>query len=315
MEILEQIKRLKREKDATIIAHYYQPIEIQQIADYIGDSLGLAKMASEKVTTKHLVFAGVKFMGETAVVLNPEKKTFLPDMTAGCPLADFLSAQTIKEYKQQYPNAPVVVYVNTTAETKTEADLCCTSSNALKMIQKIAEQTGSQTILFGPDKNLAEYVRRQTNYNIITIPGKGCCPRHNMLQLETLQKLQSNHPNAITLVHPECLPAIQDHADFIGSTAGMLNYVVDHPENDEFIIGTEVGLVDHLRWKLPQHTYYPADANMICKNMKKNTLQKVLKVLEAIGDPNLEEQYRIVVPPNIADRALRSIETMIKFSS
>ena len=311
MDISEQIMQLKKEKDATIIAHYYQPIEVQKCADYIGDSLGLSKIARDKIQTPNLIFAGVSFMAETAAILNPSKKIFLPDPKAGCPLAKYLSGETVRKFKKQYEGSPVVVYVNTTAETKAEADSCCTSSNAIQVINAIAKKFKANTILFGPDKNLAHYVRQRTNLEIIAIPSKGCCPRHDLLTLSQLQIMQASYPEAKTIVHPECIPDVQSHADYIGSTAGMLNYVKNHPEQKEFIIGTEIGLTEHMRWKLPQHTYFPADPRMVCKNMKRNTLEKVLNLLQILGNEELEAPYRITVDSDLAQQALRPIDAMI----
>lgn len=314
MGIKEQILQLKSEKDAVIIAHFYQPLEIQQVADYIGDSLGLAKIAKENISNKHIIFAGVRFMGETAVILNPKKKVFLPDTEASCPLADYLSGETIQSFKDQYPQSPVIVYVNTTADAKTHADLCCTSSNALKMVQRAAKEFSTDTFLFGPDKNLAEYVRRRTNYNIITIPGDGCCPHHDVLSLQQLNQVQADHPQAAVLIHPECRPEVQERADFIGSTGGMITYVKNHPEIHEFIIGTEVGLVEHLRWKNPNHEYYPADPNMYCADMKKNSMDKILQTLQAIGNPTAEKKYQIVLSKDVIEQAVTAINRMIDWS-
>jgi quinolinate synthase len=311
MDISAQIMQMKKEKEATIIAHYYQPLEVQKCADYIGDSLGLARIARDQVKTQNLIFAGVTFMGETAAILNPSKKIYIPDPKAGCPLANYLPGEAIKKYKKQYPGCPVVVYVNTTAETKAEADSCCTSSNAIQVINAVAKKFQMNTILFGPDKNLAHYVRQRTNLEIIAIPSNGCCPRHNLLTLQQLQKMQTLHPNARTIVHPECIAEVQSHADYIGSTAGMLNYVKTHPDQEEFIIGTEIGLTEHMRWKLPQHTYYPADPRMVCKNMKRNTPEKVLNLLKILGNEELEAPYRITVNADLAQQALRPIDAMM----
>jgi len=312
MTLHERIQALKREKNVTIVAHYYQPLAVQQVADYIGDSLGLAKI-TQTVTTPNIIFAGVRFMAETASILNQEKKIFLPDPRAGCPLADFLTGDEIETFKLQYPGAPVVVYVNTTAETKAHADLCCTSSNALHIVQKAADLWQSKTILFGPDRHLASYIAGQTDLDVISIPGLGNCRVHNRFSLEDVRAARKTHPNAPLLVHPECPAEVQQEADYIGSTSGMLQYTRDHAGIHEFIIGTENGLVDHLRWKFPSKSYYPLNPSAICGNMKLNTIDKVLAALEAIGT-EAESAHEVHVDPDLASQALQSIEKMLSFS-
>jgi quinolinate synthase len=312
MTLHERIQALKQEKNVTIVAHYYQPLAVQQVADYIGDSLGLAKI-TQTVTTPYILFAGVRFMAETASILNQEKKILLPDPRAGCPLADFLTGDEIETFKLQYPGAPVVVYVNTTAETKAHADLCCTSSNALHIVQKAAEIWQSKTILFGPDRHLASYITEQTDLNIISIPGQGNCRVHNRFSVADVKAAREAHPGASLLVHPESPAEVQHEADYIGSTSGMLQYTRDHVGSHGFIIGTENGLVDHLRWKDPSKSFYPLSKSAICGNMKLNTIDKVLAALEAIGT-EAETTHEVRVAPDLAQQALRSIEKMLTFS-
>ncbi len=313
MDISEKISALKTEKGVTILAHYYTPLGVHKIADRIGDSLGLSKIAKNEVETDYILFAGVLFMAETASVLNPAKIILSPDKSAGCPLANFLSGDDIEKYKEKYPNIPVVVYVNTTAETKAHTDICCTSSNAIRISQKIAEKHNTDTILFGPDKNLAFYVRDRTDLNVISIPGTGNCPRHNLFTEQNVLNARKDHPNASLIVHPEAPPEVQKMADYIGSTSGMINFVNEHENNDGYIIGTEVGLMEHLIWKNPSKKFFPLNTKSLCENMKKITLEKIYTTLKSIGTPE-ETQYHVKVPSNIAQKALLSIDKMIDYS-
>jgi len=313
MDISEKILALKSEKGVTILAHYYTPLGVHKIADRIGDSLGLSKIAKNEVETDYILFAGVLFMAETASVLNPAKIILSPDKSAGCPLANFLSGEDIEKYKEKYPNIPVVVYVNTTAETKAHTDICCTSSNAVNISEKIAEEFNTDTILFGPDKNLASYVRKLTNLNIISIPGRGFCPRHNLFKKQDVLDARKAHPNASLIVHPEAPPEVQEMADYIGSTSGMINFVNDNENDSGYIIGTEIGLMEHLIWKNPSKNFFPLNTKSLCENMKKITLEKILSTLKSIGTPE-EANYQVKVPSNIAQKALLSIDKMIEYS-
>ena len=313
MDISEKISALKTEKGVTILAHYYTPLGVHKIADRIGDSLGLSKIAKNEVETDYILFAGVLFMAETASVLNPAKTILSPDKSAGCPLANFLSGDDIEKYKEKYPNIPVVVYVNTTAETKAHTDICCTSSNAVNIAEKIAEEHNTDTILFGPDKNLASYVRNRTDLNIISIPGRGFCPRHNLFKKQDVIDARKAHPNASLIVHPEAPPEVQEMADYIGSTSGMINFVNEHENNSGYIIGTEIGLMEHLIWKNPSKKFFPLNTKSLCENMKKISLEKILRALESIGTPE-EAKYQVKVPLNIVKKALLSIDKMMEFS-
>ena len=313
MDISEKILALKTEKGVTILAHYYTPLGVHKIADRIGDSLGLSKIAKNEVETDYILFAGVLFMAETASVLNPAKTILSPDKSAGCPLANFLSGDDIEKYKEKYPNIPVVVYVNTTAETKAHTDICCTSSNAVNIAEKIAEEHNTDTILFGPDKNLASYVRNRTDLNFISIPGRGFCPRHNLFKKQDVIDARKAHPNASLIVHPEAPPEVQEMADYIGSTSGMINFVNEHENNSGYIIGTEIGLMEHLIWKNPLKKFFPLNTKSLCENMKKITLDKIYSTLKSIGTPE-EAKYQVKVPSNIAQKALLSIDKMIEYS-
>jgi quinolinate synthase len=310
-KLIEEIKKLKKAKKVTIIAHFYQPIEVQQVADFIGDSLALAEIARDKIIDPNIVFAGVRFMAETASILNQQRRIFSPDPTALCPLADYLTPKKIQTYKKKYPNAPVVVYVNTTADVKAMADVCCTSSNALNIIPKAAKKWDTNTILFGPDKNLAAYIAQTTHLNIIPIPAKGNCPYHNNYKLKDIERARAENPKAKILVHPESPLTILNHADYVGSTAAIEKYVAntDHPEG--YVIGTEVGMLDYLRWKFPTKKFFPLSSEAMCIDMKKITLQKIYDLLQKIGTPDADP-FEIRVPSEIAQNAKKSIEMMFE---
>lgn len=312
-ELIHEINQLKTKLNVTILAHYYQPIEIQKIADYIGDSLGLAQKTQENNAVEYILFAGVHFMAETASILNQDKTILCPDLQAGCPLASFLSESVISDYKKAYPGAPLIVYVNTTAETKANAEVCCTSSNALKMVQKTAKIWKSNTILFGPDKNLANFIRENTSLEIITVPENGNCPVHNKISLLDVDRMKLKHPNASIIVHPESPIEVQKQAEFVGSTSQMLKYTQEHPNPNGFIIGTEIGLVDHLNWKYPTQKFFPLNPNSICKNMKKMSLEKIYDSLKSIGTPS-QENYEVRVSPELAKRAKIPLERMMDYS-
>ncbi|MCF2140191.1 MAG: quinolinate synthase NadA [Candidatus Lokiarchaeota archaeon] len=311
--LIDKIKALKRQKQVSIFAHYYQPIEIQKLANYIGDSLGLAKIAREQKDSKYIILAGVHFMAETASILNQNKVILSPNFEAGCPLASFIDPKIINEFKMKYPNSPLIVYVNTTAETKANSDVCCTSSNSLKVIENVAKDWKTDTILFGPDKNLANFVRNRTSLNIITVPEKGNCPIHNFLSIKDIEREKKNHPGASILVHPESPLEVQNEADFIGSTSQMLQYTKDNPNPNGFIVGTEIGLIEHLRWKNPEQSYYPLNKYAICKNMKKINLKNLFETLDACGTPS-QSKYEIRVSEESANLAIVPLERMLQYS-
>ncbi len=311
--LLKEIHKLKEKHNVTILAHYYQPLEIQKIADYLGDSLGLAKKARDHAGADYILFAGVNFMAETASILNQQKTILSPDLEAGCPLSAFLSGPIIKDHKSQYPDSPLVVYVNTTAETKANADVCCTSSNALQIVEKTAQQWNTNTILFGPDKNLAQFVRHQTEYNIVTVPERGNCPIHNLFCVEDVKKQKHEHPEAKLIVHPESPWEVQELADFVGSTSQMITHTQENPWESGFIIGTETGLVEHLQWKYPNQSYFPLSKNSVCKNMKKMTLPKIYNALNSIQTPE-QINYEVRVSPELTAKALIAVNRMMDFS-
>lgn len=310
-ELKDEIVTLKKEKGVAILAHYYQPIEIQEVADYLGDSLGLSRIANEKVDLEYIIFAGVLFMAETASILNQKKHIFIPSKSAGCPLASFLSPKEVKAYRNKYPNYPVITYVNSTAAVKAESDVCCTSSNAVKIVEKACQEFDSKGVLFGPDKNLASYTEEQVNIEIIKMPENGHCYVHSRLSLEKLKEIKGKYPKAKILVHPECNDDVRHAADFIGSTAQMYNYVKqNHQKIKQFIIGTEIGLLERMKRDFPNNFFYLAKAEMICEDMKMNSLDTIKNILLNLEDSSLE----VRVPENIAKRAIKPINRMLEYS-
>lgn len=310
-KIGNKILLLKEKKDVTILAHYYQRIEIQEIADYLGDSLGLSRTAKEKADTKYIIFAGVDFMGETASILNPNKHILIPNYEACCPMATFLTAEMVREYKNKYPDIPVVTYVNSTAAVKAESDICCTSSNSVKIVRKIMEDFNCDTVLFGPDANLASYIEQNLDIGLIKMPEDGHCITHSRLTPKDVRKIKKTYPNAELLVHPECRREVRELADFVGSTAGMYNRVKEDPlETGEFIIGTEKGLLDRMSYDFPDKTFHLAKDEMICYNMKKNTIELIKYLLENLT----ETQFEVKVPTKIAKKALIPLNKMLEYS-
>lgn len=301
-ELQNEIIQLKEEKNAIILAHNYQPKEIQEIADFLGDSLELCIKAKEVDDKEIIVFCGVDFMAETAYMLNPEKKVLIPDMEAECPMAHMLTGEQVKEAKEMYPDAAVCLYVNSLGEAKAQADILCTSGNVRKVVDSIEQDT----ILFGPDNNLGEFVQPFTDKKIIPIPGDGHCYVHKLFHKEDIEDARKKYPNADIIIHPESNKDVQDLADYVLSTGGMLSHVRDSPK-DEFVIGTEVDLITRLKSEFPDKTYYPLLEGAICKNMKLHTLEKVRDCLK-------NEEPRIVVPDEIAEKSINAIERMLEAS-
>ena len=301
-ELQKEILKLKKNKNAIILAHNYQTAEIQEIADFLGDSLELCIKASHIEDADLVVFCGVDFMAETAVILNPNKKIVIPDKDAECPMAHMLPAEEVKRYKKRYPNAAVVLYVNTLAEAKAEADIICTSANAVKVVESLKEDQ----ILFGPDMNLASYVAQQVNKDIIPIPEEGYCYVHKMFNLGDIAFSRKKYIDTEILVHPECDIEVQELADKVLSTGGMSRHV-SHSNNKSFLIGTEIDLVTRLRRENPDKNIYPLLDEAICENMKLHTLDKV-------KDSLLKEEYQVIVPEEIANKARLAVERMLKVS-
>jgi quinolinate synthase len=297
----ERIERLKRSKNAIILAHNYQRPEIQDIADFVGDSLELARRAAE-TDADIIVFCGVDFMAETAAILNPDKKVLIPDLGAICPMAQMLTVEELEEAKEKNPDAEVVLYINTLADCKALADCICTSANA----PKVVEAMDSDTIIFGPDHNLARYVEKRTSKRIIPVPEYGLCPTHHQISVDDLLKSKGKYPKAEVVVHPECVPEVQEMADHIASTSGMVRYCKD-AMGKEFLIGTEVGLLYRLQkeTKTQGKKFYPISESAVCPQMKMHTLTKVEKALEF-------EKPVVLVQREIAREALRAIERMLR---
>ena len=302
-ELIDKILKLKREKKAVILAHNYQRPEIQDIADYIGDSIELSRKAMDEKEAKIIVFSAVDFMAESAAILNPEKKVLLPSKGARCPMAQMLPVEQIRMWKKKYPKVPVVLYVNTLAEAKAECDVCCTSANAVKIIDAI----DAEKVLFGPDHNLAWHAKRKTGKEIIPIPEKGFCPTHILFQKEDIEILKNEYPNAVVAVHPECMPEVQLIADFIGSTSQMCRFAKE-TEANEIVIATENGLLHRLKKENPDKNFIPAYSDAVCPNMKLNTLEKLYLTLK-------NEQYVVTVPKAVAKKARKALEKMFTLLS
>ncbi len=299
MTITEKINQLKKEKNAVILAHNYELPEIQDIADFVGDSLGLS-MEAAKTDASVIVFCGVHFMAETAKILSPQKTVLLPEKDAGCPMADMIDAAALKALQSAHPGAITMCYVNSSAAVKALCDYCCTSANALKMAEKILPQNNE--IIFVPDQYLARYVSAQLRHDFIL--WEGYCPIHAEITPEDIRKARSLHPGAKVIVHPECKPSITALADMVSSTEGMARYVKNSTDS-EFIIGTEIGIIYRMQKENPRKTFYPASDKAICADMKKITLERVLWSLENLA-------YEITLDPEIAAKAERSIERMLQ---
>lgn len=270
----EEIKQLKQEKDAVLLAHYYVNEEVQEIADYVGDSFYLSKIASS-LNNRTLVFCGVSFMGESGKLLSPEKTVLMPDASADCPMAHMVSKEEIDEARKQYEDLAVVCYINSTAEVKTWADVCVTSANAVKIVKNLP----NHNILFIPDKNLGRYVQQQVpEKNVMLV--KGYCPIHEEINPEEIKALKMTYPNALVLAHPECNAQVLEMADYIGSTSGILNKAKEC-DADTFIIATEVGVKYELERQNPNKTFYFPATLPICHDMKKITLDKIIEVLKS----------------------------------
>lgn len=298
MDIIAKIEQLKKEKHAIILAHNYQRPEVQDIADFVGDSIELSKRATQETNAKILVFAAVDFMAESAAILNPEKKVLLPSIGARCPMAQMFPLEQVKMWKKKYPKTPLVLYVNTLAEAKTQCDVCCTSANAVDIVKAL----DADTVLFGPDNNLALYVQKKTNKNIIPIPPGGFCPTHLLFSKTDIMALKAANPEAMVMVHPECTGDVQEIADFVGSTSQMCRYAKTC-SSQKYIVATELGLLHRLKKENPTKEFLPAYEGGLCPNMKLNTLERVYLALET-------EQTQITVPEAVAKRAREALEKM-----
>lgn len=297
-KLIKEIKRLKKLRDAVIIVHNYQRPEVQEIADILGDSLALSRAAA-KTKEKVIVFCGVHFMAESTAILCPNKTVLLPEDKAGCPMADMVTAQKLLEFKKNYPKAKIVCYVNSSAEVKAVSDICCTSSNAMKVVQSISDD---EEIIFVPDKNLAHYISSFTEKKII--PWNGFCPAHRRLKPEDILKAKKDHPNAIVVAHPECKPNVLALSDYVLSTEGMVRYAKE-TRAKEIIVCTEVGMLYRLKKENPNKKFYSPLEEIICQNMKLNTLESVLNSLEKM-------EHVITVPEEIRLKAKMALDKMLE---
>ncbi len=296
--LISNINRMKKEQNAVIVAHSYQVDEVQEIADVVGDSFALSQFcASNNADT--IVFCGVHFMAESAKILSPEKTVLLPEINAGCPMADMVTAETLKEAKKKYPDAAVVCYINSSAEVKAECDICCTSSNALKIIKSVEKKD----IIFVPDQNLGSYVAKMVPEKNIIL-WEGYCITHHKIKVNEVLEAKRLHPDALLLVHPECQPEIAKLADFIGSTKQIIDYA-KNADNDKFIIGTEMGVLYQLKKDNPHKTFYLMSNGLICPNMKKTSLQSV-------HDALAYRRYEINLNDDIIKRASLCLDRMLE---
>jgi len=305
LDLLSEIERLKREKNAILLAHYYQEGAIQDVADYVGDSLGLSRQAAE-TEADMIVFAGVHFMAETAKILSPEKKVILPDLNAGCSLADACPADEFEAFKARYPDHIVISYINCSAATKAQSDIICTSSNAEHIVRQIPDD---QPIIFAPDRNLGAYLMRETGREMVL--WDGVCIVHQTFSEQKLIRLKTRYRGAPVLAHPECEEAVLRHADYIGSTSGIRKFAAESPL-DTFIVATEEGILHQMRKDSPKKTFVPAPAEegcacSQCPHMRLNTLEKLYLCLE-------HEQPEITMAEDVRLRALRPIERMLEMS-
>lgn len=297
MNVAEEIEKLKKERNAVILAHNYTRSEVQDIADFTGDSLELARRATQ-VEADVIVFCGVWFMAETAKILNPSKTVLIPDPSAGCPMADMITGEQLKEFKARHPDAKAVCYVNSTADVKAECDICVTSGNAEKVMRTFS---ADDKILFVPDQHLGGYVSNLLNRTYELWPGY--CPIHAALTVEAIQSARSLHPGAPVMVHPECSKAVRDAADYHLSTGGMCSFARE-TDIKEFIVGTEIGILHRLRAENPDKTFYPVSEKIVCADMKKVTLENLFECLR-------DMKHIVTVPENVASRAKHAIDAML----
>ncbi len=296
-ELINEIYKLKNERNAVIVAHNYQVDEIQEIADVVGDSFALSKFCAENKYDV-VVFCGVHFMAESAKILSPEKTVLLPEIDAGCPMADMVTAESLRKAKEIHPDAAVVCYINSSAEVKAESDICCTSSNAVNVIRSVPQKD----ILFVPDKNLGQYISKMVPEKNIIL-WEGFCITHHRIKTEEVEKIKELHPDAVVLVHPECRPEIVDMADFTGSTKQIIEYA-SKSDKRKFIIGTEMGVMHKLKKYNPDKEFYLMSPGLICPNMKKNSLKSVYYALK-------EMRYKIEISKEIRLKAKRSLDRML----
>lgn len=299
-KLVAKINNLKKKRDAVILAHNYQEDEIQDLADYTGDSLGLSRKAAN-LEAETIVFCGVKFMAESAAILSPDKTVLLPERNAGCPMAEMMSIDDLRELKTEYPEATVVCYVNSSAAVKAESDVCCTSSNAVDIVESL----DSEKIIFVPDKNLGNYVAQKTDKEIIC--DLGYCPTHCRVKEVDIKQVRDIHPEAKVVVHPECDPEVVKAADFVGSTAQIIDYA-QKTDTEKIVVGTEMGILHKLQQDNPNKTFYILSQGLICQNMKLTTVSDIVEALENMN-------YQITVPKEIRSKAQEALNRMLKLSN
>lgn len=297
-ELIEKIQALKKERNAVIVAHNYQVDDVQEVADIVGDSFALSKYCASG-NADVIVFCGVHFMAESAKILSPEKTVLLPEKDAGCPMADMVTADALRREKEKYKDAAVVCYINSSAEVKAECDVCCTSSNALKVVGSLKEKD----ILFVPDQNLGSYIAAKLPEKNFIL-WKGFCATHHRIKKDEVIKIREMHPDALVLVHPECRPEVVEMADFVGSTKQIIDYANSSP-HQKFIIGTEMGVLYKLKKDNPGKTFYLLSPGLICPNMKKTSLESVYNALN-------EMKYEINVDPQISAKARKTLDRMLE---
>lgn len=296
-QLTDEITRLKQQRNAIILSHVYQPPEIQEVADLVGDSLELSRRAAA-TDASVIVFCGVHFMAESAAILSPQKTVLLPEMQAGCPMADTVTAEALRAKKAELPGAQVVCYVNTSAEVKAECDIACTSANAVQVVDSLP---ADRPVLFVPDKNLGRYVAKQSGREMYI--WDGCCYIHDRLTADDVLKVKSLHPQALVLVHPECRPEVVELADHVASTTGMLRFARENPAG-EYIVCTEKGILHQFNKQCPGKKFYPASDKLVCRDMQSTTLEKVLKALKTL-------EPQVTVAKEIRERALQCLERML----
>ena len=296
----ERLLELKRQRKAVILVHNYQRGEVQDVADFTGDSLGLSQQAA-KTDADVILFCGVHFMAETAKIICPDKTVLIPDQHAGCPMADMITARELAEAKAKHPDAVVVCYVNSTAEIKAMSDYCCTSANAVRVVDAVPSD---REVLFVPDRSLGDYVAKQLGRELILWPGY--CPTHHRILADDVQRLQAEHPDAVFVCHPECTAPVIALADEVASTSGMLRFCAESPATT-FIIGTEVGLLHRLEKENPDKTFLAVSPLADCPNMKLNTIEKMVWALE-------DMVYEVTVPEDVAAQAKRAIDRMLELA-
>ena len=300
-ELIEKINKLKKEKNAVILAHCYQNVEIDEVADYVGDSLYLSQMAA-KTNADIIVFAGVYFMAQTAKILNPDRKVLLPRLESGCRMADMITLEQLREFKSKYPEMPTVCYINSTAEVKSECDICCTSSNAIKIVDSL----NAKEILFLPDTYLGKWVESQLG-NVKVNTYTGFCPTHVQIRPKDVTEARAKYPEALVLAHPECHQSVVEMADYVGSTTGIMKFAAQS-DKKQFIIATEKGVVDRLKRDYPEKEFYLIKDSVICPNMKWHTLTDIYNALD-------REEHEITVDKEIASKALNCIDRMLEVSA